>query len=184
MKILMVSLASSFTESMSYQENILLDQIQKNGNEAIIITTCYKYEKGEKITTPEEDKLLCNGARLIRKKYINIIGSLITEKVRLVKQLYQLIEDIQPDVVFCHGLQTYEMLTIKKYIILHPEVKFFVDSHEDFNNSATNFLSKQILHKIFYKKIIQCTLPYINKIFCVGYECFAFLKKCTIYRKV
>ncbi|MEA4872634.1 MAG: glycosyltransferase [Synergistaceae bacterium] len=177
MKIVMLALASIFTESLTYQDNLLADQIQNDGNEVIIIADCFKYQNGKIIETEEEDKILNNGIHLIRKKYINLFGKFVSGKIRAVKGLYCIIENLKPDIIFHHGLQTYEMFTIIKYKTLHPEIKFYVDSHESFNNSATNLLSKYILHKIFYKKIIESSLPYIDKIFCVGYECFAFLKE-------
>lgn len=173
----MIALASVFTESLTYQDNLLADQIRNDGNEVIIIADCFKYQNGQIVETDEEDKILNNGIRLIRKKYINLFGNFISNKIRAVKGLYFLLEQLEPNIIFHHGLQTYEMLTIKKYKILHPEIKFYVDSHVDFNNSATNIISRYILHKIFYKKIIQSSLPYIDKILCVGYECFAFLKE-------
>ena len=42
MKIVMLSLASTFTESLTYQDNLLAKQIQSDGNEVIIIADCFK----------------------------------------------------------------------------------------------------------------------------------------------
>ncbi len=176
MKIVSISLASIFTEGMTYQDNLLSDQLRNDGNEVTIIADCYKYENGVIVKTKEEDKILSNGIRLIRKKYINIFGEFVSGKIRAVKGLYSILEDLQPDLIFHHGLQTYELLTLIRYKKSHPEIKLFVDSHEDYYNSATNLLSKYILHKIFYKIIIQKALPYINKVFCVAFESFDFIK--------
>ena len=34
----------------------------------------------------------------------------------------------------------------------NPNVKIFVDNHADFSNSATNWLSLEILHKKIWKR--------------------------------
>lgn len=176
LKIILIGLASIYTEGLTYQDNLLADQLRADGNDVTLVVECFKYEDGRIIEVDEEDVILKNGIRLIRKKYRNIFGSFISGKVRAIIGLEELLTKLEPDIVFHHSLQTFEMLTIKKYKKKHPKVKFFVDSHEDFHNSATNFLSKYFLHRIFYKVIISLTVNYIDKIFCVSYESFDFLE--------
>ena len=177
MKIIHISLASAFTEGMTYQDNLLSEQMVKDGNEVIIIADCHEFKNGYVLKTEEEDRILSNRIRLIRKKYKNLFGEFISGKIRAVTGLYEILEAEKPDIIFHHSLQTLEMLTVLKYKKINPNVKFYVDSHGDFHNSATNFLSKYILHKIFYKIIIKRSLPYIDKVLCVGYECFDFLRE-------
>ena len=177
MKIIHISLASAFTEGMTYQDNLLSEQMVKDGNEVIIIADCHEFKNGYVLKTEEEDRILSNRIRLIRKKYKNLFGEFISGKIRAVTGLYEILEAEKPDIIFHHSLQTLEMLTVLKYKKINPNVKFYVDSHGDFYNSATNFLSKYILHKIFYKIIIKRSLPYIDKVLCVGYECFDFLRE-------
>jgi glycosyltransferase involved in cell wall biosynthesis len=177
MKIVSVGLASAFSEGFTYQENLLCDQWMSDGNEVTIISDCNKYEGGVIVKTPEEDRILSNGARLIRLKYRNILGDSISGKVRAVKGLYDILDKEKPDVIVHHGLQSYELLTIVRYKKNYPRVKLYLDSHADFNNSATNFLSKYVLHKMYYNFIINKALPYVHKVLCVGYESFAFLRQ-------
>lgn len=177
MKIVLIGLASIFTEGMTYQDNLLADQIRKDGHEVTIIADCYKFKNGNIVKVDEEDTILDNGIRLIRKKYKNFLGEFVSGKIRAVNGLFSLLMDLKPDIIFHHGLQSYEMLTIVKYKKANQNVKFYVDSHEDFHNSATNIVSKKLLHGIFYKIIIQRSLKYIDKVFCVAYESFDFLKR-------
>ncbi|BCZ49020.1 hypothetical protein psyc5s11_50870 [Clostridium gelidum] len=177
MKIVLIGLASVFTEGMTYQDNLLANQLRYDGHEITIISECYKYQDGVIVKTHEEDKVLPNGIHLVRIKYRNILGDFISGKIRAVKGLYNILEQECPDIIFHHGLQSYELLTIVKYKKKHTDIKIFLDSHEDFNNSATNFLSKYILHKMYYKYIIRRVLPYIDKVFCVAYESFDFLRQ-------
>ena len=175
MKILHISIASSFTEGMMYQENLHVEEMCKQGHKVTLVADCHKYEKGVIVETNEEDKIIDCGARLIRKKYVNIFGKFISSKLRALKHLLEIIEEVKPDIIFHHGLQSYEMLTVSKYKKENPSVKFYVDSHEDFNNSARSWISRNILHKTYYKYIIEKSLPYIDKVFCVAYESFGFL---------
>ncbi|WP_088052517.1 glycosyltransferase [Virgibacillus dakarensis] len=177
MKIILVGLATRFTEGMTYQDNLLANQLRTDGNEVIVISDCYKYDNGSVVKTEEEDRILDNGIRLIRMEYRNILGGFISNKVRAVNGLYEFLEKEKPDIVFHHGVQSYELLTVANYKKDHPKVKFFVDNHADFHNSATNFFSKYILHKTFYRYIIQISLPYIDKVFYIGYDGPVFLKK-------
>jgi glycosyltransferase involved in cell wall biosynthesis len=177
MKVVLIGLAHAFTEGMTYQENLLADQLKADGNDVVIISECYTYQNGVVVKTCEEDRYLSNGIRLIRLKYRNILGEFVTRKVRAVKGLYNILEKERPDIIFNHDLHSVELLTVARYKKNHPHVKLYIDNHGDFNNSATNFLSKYVLHKIFYRVIIKLALPYADKIFNVAYECFDFLKQ-------
>ena len=176
MKVITISLGCCFTEGMTYQDNLLANQLKKDGNEVIVITTCFKYKNGRLVITKEENKVLSNGIRIIRMKHKNILGDYISGKVRSVRGLYGILKTEKPDIIFHHSLQSYELYTVARYKKNNPSVKLFVDNHADFNNSATNILSKNILHKLFYKKIIDISLPYIDKVFCVSYESLLFAK--------
>lgn len=177
MKIVLIGLAHEFTEGMTYQDNLLSNQLKADGNDVVIISECYTYENGVVVKTCEEDRILSNGIRLIRLRYRNILGEFVTRKVRAVKGLYDILERESPDIIFNHDLHSLELLTVAKYKKKHPDVKLYLDCHGDFNNSATNFLSKYVLHKVFYRAIIKLALPYVDKIFNVAYECFDFLKQ-------
>ncbi len=174
MRIVMITLGGIFTEGMTYQDNLLANQLKDDGNDVTVIATCYTYKNGKCIEVKEEDSVLDNGIRLIRMKYKNILGNFISKKIRMVKGLYSFLEENKPDIVFFHGIQSFDLYSVSRYIKYHPSVKLYVDNHADYYNSAKNCLSKHVLHKIFYKMIIQKSLPYINKVFCVSYESHEF----------
>lgn len=176
LKIVFICLNSAFTEGMTYQDNLLANQVRADGHEVTIIADCHKYMDGVIVETPEEDKFLSNGIRLRRLQYRNILGEAISGKVRAVKGLYETLEQEQPDIIFHHGVQSWELLTVAKYKKNNSHLKLFVDNHADLNNSATTFLSRNVLHKIFYRSVVQLALPYIDKVFFVAHECGDFLK--------
>lgn len=176
-KIVIIGLASAFTEGMKYQDNQLAEQLIREGNEVLIISDCNKYNDGKLIKTSEETIQLAENARLRRLKYNKVINELISSKIRSVDNLFGILEKEKPDIIFQHNLQTYELLTVAKYKRLHPEVYLYVDSHSDYNNSAKNVLSRFFLHKLIYKRWIRESLPYIDKIFNISYESGIFLKE-------
>lgn len=177
MNILHICLASAFTEGMSYQENLLLNQNIKDGHDVTIISDCNKYIDGNMAYTPPEDRVLSNGIRLIRLEYDKIINRFISSKIRKVSGLYNLILETAPDVILFHGVAGWELLTVSKYKKNHPEIRLYLDSHEDFNNSGTNFISKTVQYRWFNRTLVKSVLPYVDKILCVSYESFDFLRQ-------
>ncbi len=176
MKIIHIGLVGPFTENMTYQGNQLSDQNAKDRHNVTFIASCSKFYKGEIVYGLPEDYFMDNGVRLIRLEYIKILNSFISKKIRKVKNLYLLLEEIKPDVIFFHDIGTWEILSVAKYKEYHPSVKLYVDSHADANNSAKNFISKYFLHKLFYRAIFRKSLPSIDKVFYLSFECGEFLK--------
>ena len=72
----------------------------------------------------------------------------LTNKIRKMDGLYEMIEKFSPDVILFHGTSSVEILTAAKYKKDHPNVKLYMDSHADFYTSGTNFISRKILHGI------------------------------------
>lgn len=177
MKILHICLASAFTEGMTYQDNLIAAQNAKDGHNVILISDCHKYIDGTMVYTPPEDSVLSDGIRLIRLEYDKIINSFISGKIRKVSKLYNIVVKYKPDVILFHGVAGWELRTVAKYKKNNPNCKLYLDSHEDFYNSATNILSRIVQYKWFNRCLVNMALPYVNKIFCVSYECFAFLKQ-------
>lgn len=168
MKILHIGLASYFTEGMSYQDNELVKQNCIDGHEVMYISNAYKYQAGEIVETNEEIIQLQCGAILIRLKYISVINSLITNKFRAVRGLYEIINDFKPDIILSHDLCYYSVKDVIKYVQNNSNVKLFVDTHTAGYNSGTNWLSLNILHRCFYRFLTKKTLPYIRQYLCVG----------------
>lgn len=164
MKIIHISLACHFTEGMNYQDNILPRINSEDGHQVIIVSDTQKFIEGRLVDILEEEKNLTPNLKLIRLKFDKIFTNFISKKVRKVSKLYNLLENFKPDVILFHGVTGYELLTVAKYKRTNPYVKLYVDSHEDFINSARTFFSKNILHRLFYKKIVHRALKYIDKI--------------------
>lgn len=166
MRILHIDFTGTFNEEMSYQENIMTKYNSKDGHEVIMLSTCYMLDgTGNKLYTPPVDKIMNNGVRLIRMNYHKIINHYITCKIRKVDNVYKLLEQLLPDIIFFHGPQTIELLTIAKYVKRNPAIHIFIDNHADYINSMQSWLSRYILHKIIWKFCVKRIEPYTEKFY-------------------
>lgn len=177
MRILHLMLSCFYIDDANYQENVIPRQNKKDGHEVLIIASTEVFIKNNilGLTFPRsyvnEDEI-----PIIRLPYNHFCNKFISKKIRSYPNLYKSISDFAPDIILFHGTAAYALVTVTKFKRNNPHVRFYVDSHEDYHNSATTYLSKQILHKIFYRHIIQKCLPYIDKILYITYETSIFLK--------
>jgi glycosyltransferase involved in cell wall biosynthesis len=177
MKIVHVCLASSFTEHMYYQDNLLPNQNVLDGHDVTVISNCRKFENGKEIYTKPENRVMDNGIRLIRLEYDRLLTSYISRKVRKVNVLYSILEKLKPEIILFHGLSGWELLNVAKYKNKYPNIKLYVDSHEDAHNSAKKFISEYFLHKFFYRKIVKKSISCIDKILYVSLESQSFIRE-------
>ena len=149
MRILHCCLSCFYIDGYNYQENMLPRQNKRDGHEVEIIASTETYIDNKTLgyvrsrTYFNED-----GIKVIRVAYSKFLPLFLMKKIRSYSGVYSLLEEFKPDVILHHGVASREIKTIIKYKKNYPGVKIFIDSHEDYNNSATNFLSKNILHKI------------------------------------
>lgn len=177
MKILHVCLASHYTEGMTYQDNQLADQNAADGHQVVVISDCYRYEGHTLIEVDEEDTILTSGVRLVRMKYDLVLNRLVSNKVRKVSRLKGFLEEFEPDVILFHGVAGYELLTVSAYRRNHPEVKLYVDSHEDYHNSGTFWFSLFFQYKVFNRWIVQKIRTDVDKFLYLSYESRTFLQE-------
>jgi len=179
MKIIHVCLTTSYNTGWIYQENLLSDQNVKDGHQTMIITTPYELQKTSENydTTDTIDYIEPNGVRVLRLKPAKFLGHKAQMKIRCFPALKKILNDEKPDVIFFHGLCSWEILTVAKYLKEHKNVVGFADYHGSPLNSATNFLSRYILHSLFYRTLFKFSKKYFKTIFYIGIEGKDFLSK-------
>lgn len=89
----------------------------------------------------------------------------INSKFKRYKNFYETLCKEKPDIIFVHGVQFLDIKYVVKYVRKNPKVKVYVDNHADFSNSATTWLSKNILHKIIWRKCAKLIEPYTIKFY-------------------
>ncbi len=175
MKIVHV-IVSPFTEGMTYQDNLLPEAQKKNGHDVTFITSCKAWDGKNLIEVQPCDTRMENGVRLIRLKVKTILGSkLLSDKVRYLNELENYLNELLPDFIMLHGPQTASTKIICKYIGAHPKARFVIDSHADSHNSATNFVSKYILHHLYYRYYVNMALKYAERFYYVAPEVKTFI---------
>lgn len=177
MKIAHVCLSGAFTEGMGYQDNFLVDLNAADGHEVLVVSDCKKFVNGALKRVPPEDSRLASGARLVRLPLRKVGPPAISERLRICPGLSPLLESFEPDVILYHGVVGFGMIDVARYKRRHPNTKLYLDSHEDYNNSALNLISRLLQYKILTRLILNQALPDIDKIFYISLECGTFLRK-------
>jgi len=149
---------------------MLTKQNKVDGHEVLIVASTEIFE-GNKYSgyVPPCDYVNEFGIRVVRVPYRKIINQALSAKIRAYRGVYKLVEEFKPDVILFHGIGAWELRTINKYVKRH-EVKLFVDTHANVYNSAQGWISKNILHKLFYKNILKNVLPSVEKVLCIGFR--------------
>lgn len=163
MKILHVCLSVEYSDNYSYQENLLPIYHKKQGYEVFILASLRRFnENGKMIFLDKESKYKTNeGIQVSRVKYRKPIK--LNKIFRKYHDVNKILKEIHPDIVFIHGMQFADIMKFIKYKIHNENVKLFVDGHTDFINSGTNWLSKNILHKIIWRYYAKKIEPYVER---------------------
>ena len=180
MKILHVCLACFYIDNFSYQENMLPKYHKKMGYDVEIIASTVSFdEHGDGCNI--EPGIYDNEYRIkvTRLPYKKGLTNKVGKFLRLYEGFKEALDKAAPDIIFVHGCQFCDIKIIVKYARSH-NVKIFVDNHADFSNSATNWFSKNILHKIIWKNCAHKIEPFTEKFYGVLPARVEFLK--NIYK--
>lgn len=161
MKIVHICLGGPMTDGWNYQENMLAKYHKMMGLDVIVVASKWVYSTNGKLIKTDKARYTYNGIKMIRIS--NLFGN-INSKLKLFKGLYTTLNEEKPDIIFVHGVQYLDIFTITKYIKKNSPI-VYVDNHADFINSATNWLSKNVLHKILWKACANHIEPYTRKFY-------------------
>lgn len=164
MKIAHLCLAAFYIDDFGYQENVLPKMHLKQGHNVEIIASTETYIEKSFLGYVEPSIYTSkDGIKVTRLPYARWLPTKLVRKLRIYNGLYDAINKFKPDVIFIHGVQFLSVYTIRKYVAKNKHVKVFADGHTDFINSANNWLSKNILHKIIYRHCAQVLVPFTEK---------------------
>lgn len=177
MRIVHLCLSCFYIDGRSYQENELVRQNVADGHTVLVIASTESHSHDGKLCYLEPTQYAgSDGAEVIRLPYSRFLPKRIAPKLRVNEGVFKALTEFQPDVILFHGTCGWELLTVKRYVSHNPSVRFFVDSHEDPYNSARSVVSRELLHKIYYKFVLRRALPSISKILCVSTEAMDFVE--------
>lgn len=178
MRVLHVCLSNFYIDGSGYQENFLVQQHVRDGHDVLVIASTETFDGHGGLTyVPPSSYAGGDGAEVIRLPYVSWLPQKIARKLRIHPHVYQSIADFSPDTILFHGCAGNELVTVARYAKDHPGVLFYADSHADYNNSARSFVSRKLLHGLFYRNRLTRALPWIRKILCVSTEAIEFLNE-------
>jgi 1,2-diacylglycerol 3-alpha-glucosyltransferase len=164
MKILHLCLASFYIDNYSYQENLLPKFHKKMGLDVEIIASLVSFDKNG------NPSLLKIGSEYkneygIPVKRLNYKKGILNRIFRVYENTLISIWDSDPDIIFIHGCQFLDILSVKKFVLRNPGVRVFVDNHADFSNSARRFFSRFFLHSIVWRFCAKEIEPFTEKFY-------------------
>lgn len=164
MKILHLMLGNFFIDGYTYQENLLPKYHKKHGHEVEIIASQQTINKDAALVVAESsDYINENGLHVRRLPYKNPLK--LFSRFRRYQGTYEAIEKINTDVMFIHGCQFLDIDKVVKYLKKNPQITVYVDNHADFMNSGSNWLSRNVLHKIVWRSCAKKIAPYAKKFY-------------------
>ena len=141
MKIVHVNIACFYIEGLGYQENILPRIHKQMGYDVTVITvqTC----RGEAYNKLAGNRPACTYRNKDGVEVVILPDSPIKNKYRKMftrsaRGLYEKLTEKSPDIIFVHGIQTFDTLDVLRYKKEHPEVRLFADQHGDYYNMPVN----------------------------------------------
>lgn len=156
MKILHICLANYYADNHSYQENILPIEHKRLGYDVEIIASTETFNDQNILDYTKHGKYLTKEDILVtRLKYTSFLPFYIKTKLRFYQELTKELERSDPDIIFIHDVQFASAFELTRYVKkkrLVKVVKVFADCHADFTNSARNWLSHHVLHRVYYKR--------------------------------
>lgn len=176
MKILHCCLSCFYIDNYNYQENMLVREHVRAGHEVLVLASTENYDAQGRLSYSAPGSYLgSDGAQVLRLPYRNLGPHALMKKIRAYPGVYRQLYDANPDMIMFHGSSAWELLTVLRYKKNNPSVKLYLDTHTDFNNSARSFVSKNILHRFFYRPIFRKSIPYVEKVLCISIETMDFI---------
>lgn len=178
MKILHLCLSNFYIDGYNYQENVLSRINKEDGHDVRILASTETFVDNLHMGYVEPSEYETEyGVPIKRLPYVKVGTHFTTIKFRKYPHVYEEIAAFAPDVIMSHSLGYWSVLDVIRYKKDYPEVKLYADTHADFFNSGTNWLSLHILHGVFYRYLVRKALPYLEKYFFLGANCKKFLKE-------
>lgn len=134
------------------------------GHEVKVLASLVSFDKNGNpcLLEKESEYLTKDGYNVIRTDFKQPLY-FINKIFRRYNNVYQHIDCFSPEIIFIHDCQFWDIFEVIKYLKKYPSVKVFVDGHTDLINSARNWLSREILHKIVWRHCAQAINPYTEK---------------------
>lgn len=161
-KILHIALNGPYTEGFSYQDNLLPKYHARLGFDVTVFAPTWRHGKNGALEHVPAGRSCDGMVLLVRMETANEKG--LADKFKVYPDLFSELEEYGPDIIFLHGCQFRDSKTVVDYIkncSIRPLL--YVDNHADYTNSATNFVSRWVLHRVVWRHYAKLLEPYVER---------------------
>ncbi|MEA5076900.1 MAG: glycosyltransferase family 4 protein [Coriobacteriia bacterium] len=162
MKIAHVCLTGPYNDGWTYQENMLARHHRLMGHDVVVLATPYStdvetgkfqwFEVGRSINTED--------VQIVRLPPVFGRTPQRWSRLSVYRDVRRCLEAYSPDVVFVHGCQFLDAVAVAKYCRGHGATQLYVDNHADWFNSASNWVSRKVLHGIIWRTCAKALEPH------------------------
>lgn len=164
MKIVHLCLACFYIEGMEYQENALPRKHRQLGYDVEIITSQFCFDaKGKEFEREVGQYVNKDDIKVRVIDYNTKRYGKYAKLFRIFSGLYKNLNDIKPDIIFCHGGQFSSAGQVVKYIKKNPGVKLYLDSHSDYGNTPVDKFKRKMFQRYFYGRQYRRLERYCEK---------------------
>lgn len=155
-KIVHVMIACFYKNGFGYQENILPEKHKELGFDVNIVTYNKGGDASYKGGTPPITYLNPDGIPVhVLKDNTSFFKKvpLVNMFVNVTSGLYNKIEELQPDIIFVHGICSLDNMEIVRYKKNHPNVKLYADNHSDYYNAPVKTIRQKIYRRLCGRRV-------------------------------
>lgn len=161
-KILHIALNGPYTEGFSYQDNLLPKYHARLGFDVAVLAPAWRHGKNGALEHVSARRSYDGRVLLVRMETANEKG--LADRFKVYPGLLAELEGFGPDIIFLHGCQFRDAKTVVNYIqSCSVKPVLYVDNHADYSNSATNFISRCLLHRIVWRRYAKLLEPYVMR---------------------
>lgn len=165
MNIVHIAPSAPYNDYWGYQENLLPKYHKMLGHNVTLIITNTMNDSGKIVPVPCDDYVLRDGVRVIRlqvKKYFHRALTAMNAKM----DVYDLLLDLRPDLVFFHGLLSTTIFDVIKYKRkANNDCIIVQDSHLDYFNHSGVATFKQRVIRAFYRGINRRSVKHVSRVY-------------------
>lgn len=160
--IMNICLTGPYSDGFTYQDNLLPKYQRRLGYRVVVIAPTWRWSKKSSLEHVAPSRYIDkDGVEIVRIE--NDQGKSVACRFKTYRELKDLLLEYKPDIIFLHGLQMRNSATVARYVKMCPGVRLFVDNHADDSNSATNWLSRNVLHRIVWRRYAKLLEPLTEK---------------------
>ncbi len=164
MKIVHISPSAPYNDYWGYQENLLPKYQRKLGHNVSLIITNKTHKDGKVQEIEPSEYILNDGVHVIRRKWEKILNKKISTFLNYMK-VYDILNELNPDYIFFHGLNSCTILDVIRYKKKNPECVIVQDNHLDKNIGLTVKNLRDIIIRTWFRFLNRISIKYVDKVY-------------------